>query len=244
MVRLPLSIETGRRGIPRSGDDINRSRTAISRRPQYGRTDGSGCACVLHARLGDNGRRMRAVGLEPSVRVRHARNLFAGLGPTYDAVGAVLSFGQDPRWRRFMVSRVAVPAGGAVLPGASRAGPRARRGGGGTGRRPGGGLGASEPHGRPAGGGGGPAAAAGGGGGGRRAAGERVRGWGGGGVMGGRRGAGARGGIPGGWGRRRCSGGAPPSTPWLRGGGATTSPCCPRRTRRGTSPTWPWARPR
>jgi demethylmenaquinone methyltransferase/2-methoxy-6-polyprenyl-1,4-benzoquinol methylase len=42
-----------------------------------------------------------------------ARELFAPLGPTYDRVGAVLSFGQDPRWRRFLVSRV--PAGGHVL---------------------------------------------------------------------------------------------------------------------------------
>ena len=42
-----------------------------------------------------------------------ARELFAPLGPTYDRVGAVLSFGQDPRWRRFLVSRI--PRGGHVL---------------------------------------------------------------------------------------------------------------------------------
>jgi len=42
-----------------------------------------------------------------------ARELFAPLGPTYDRVGAVLSFGQDPRWRRFLVSRL--PARGHVL---------------------------------------------------------------------------------------------------------------------------------
>jgi demethylmenaquinone methyltransferase / 2-methoxy-6-polyprenyl-1,4-benzoquinol methylase len=35
-----------------------------------------------------------------------ARELFAPLGPSYDRVGAALSFGQDPRWRRFLVSRV------------------------------------------------------------------------------------------------------------------------------------------
>lgn len=39
-----------------------------------------------------------------SERRRHARALFAPLGPTYDRVGALLSFGQDPRWRRFLVS--------------------------------------------------------------------------------------------------------------------------------------------
>ena len=42
-----------------------------------------------------------------------ARELFAPLGPTYDRYARLLSFGQDPRWRRFMVSRV--PAGSRVL---------------------------------------------------------------------------------------------------------------------------------
>jgi demethylmenaquinone methyltransferase/2-methoxy-6-polyprenyl-1,4-benzoquinol methylase len=35
-----------------------------------------------------------------------ATTLFAPLGPGYDRWGAVLSFGQDPRWRRFLVSRI------------------------------------------------------------------------------------------------------------------------------------------
>jgi demethylmenaquinone methyltransferase/2-methoxy-6-polyprenyl-1,4-benzoquinol methylase len=39
-------------------------------------------------------------------RRRHAIALFAPLGPTYDRVGAILSFGQDPRWRRFLASRI------------------------------------------------------------------------------------------------------------------------------------------
>jgi len=38
-----------------------------------------------------------------SQRPAHAKVLFAPLGPTYDRVGAVLSFGQDPRWRRLLV---------------------------------------------------------------------------------------------------------------------------------------------
>jgi demethylmenaquinone methyltransferase/2-methoxy-6-polyprenyl-1,4-benzoquinol methylase len=42
-----------------------------------------------------------------------ARALFAPLGRTYDRVGAALSLGQDPRWRRFLVSRL--PRGGHVL---------------------------------------------------------------------------------------------------------------------------------
>jgi demethylmenaquinone methyltransferase/2-methoxy-6-polyprenyl-1,4-benzoquinol methylase len=44
-----------------------------------------------------------------------ARSLFAPLGPTYDRYAALLSLGQDPRWRRFLVSRVQVPAEGSVL---------------------------------------------------------------------------------------------------------------------------------
>ncbi len=35
-----------------------------------------------------------------------ARELFAPLGPTYDRYASLLSFGQDPRWRRFLVSRI------------------------------------------------------------------------------------------------------------------------------------------
>ncbi len=35
-----------------------------------------------------------------------ATELFAPLGPGYDRWGSVLSFGQDPRWRRFLVTTV------------------------------------------------------------------------------------------------------------------------------------------
>lgn len=44
-----------------------------------------------------------------------ARELFAPLGPTYDRYAALLSFGQDPRWRRFLVSRLAAGPGQTVL---------------------------------------------------------------------------------------------------------------------------------
>jgi demethylmenaquinone methyltransferase/2-methoxy-6-polyprenyl-1,4-benzoquinol methylase len=43
---------------------------------------------------------------EVSAKTRHARELFAPLGPTYDRYARLLSFGQDPRWRSFLVSRV------------------------------------------------------------------------------------------------------------------------------------------
>jgi demethylmenaquinone methyltransferase / 2-methoxy-6-polyprenyl-1,4-benzoquinol methylase len=49
-----------------------------------------------------------------SARTEHARELFAPLGASYDRVGAVLSLGQDPLWRRFLVSRLP-PDGGHVL---------------------------------------------------------------------------------------------------------------------------------
>lgn len=44
-----------------------------------------------------------------------ARELFAPLGPTYDRYANVLSFGQDPRWRRFLVSRLPVGPEDTVL---------------------------------------------------------------------------------------------------------------------------------
>jgi demethylmenaquinone methyltransferase/2-methoxy-6-polyprenyl-1,4-benzoquinol methylase len=40
----------------------------------------------------------------PANRKGHAQALFAGLPGRYDAVGAALSFGQDPRWRRALVA--------------------------------------------------------------------------------------------------------------------------------------------
>ena len=45
-----------------------------------------------------------------SVTEVSARELFAPLGPTYDRYARLLSFGQDPRWRRFLVSRIPASA--------------------------------------------------------------------------------------------------------------------------------------
>lgn len=55
-----------------------------------------------------------------------ARTLFAPLGPTYDRYSSLLSFGQDPRWRRFLVSRVDVGPGDTVLDVATGTGQVAR----------------------------------------------------------------------------------------------------------------------
>jgi len=50
-----------------------------------------------------------------SPRKRHAVDLFAGLPAHYDRMGAVLSFGQDPRWRRAMVDAIDPQPGQRVL---------------------------------------------------------------------------------------------------------------------------------
>jgi demethylmenaquinone methyltransferase/2-methoxy-6-polyprenyl-1,4-benzoquinol methylase len=41
--------------------------------------------------------------------------LFAPIGPTYDRWADILSFGQDPRWRRFLVSRIEAEPADTVL---------------------------------------------------------------------------------------------------------------------------------
>src|SRR5205823_5359492 len=51
----------------------------------------------------------------PSERNRFARLLFADLPSGYDRLAEALSFGQNGRWRRFMVSRVRVDPGARVL---------------------------------------------------------------------------------------------------------------------------------
>ena len=53
--------------------------------------------------------------LAPSPRKRHALELFAGLPDRYDQVGALMSFGQDPRWRRALVDAVDPRPGRRVL---------------------------------------------------------------------------------------------------------------------------------
>ena len=44
-----------------------------------------------------------------------APQLFAPLGPTYDRYARLLSLGQDPRWRRFLVSRLDIGPDARVL---------------------------------------------------------------------------------------------------------------------------------
>jgi demethylmenaquinone methyltransferase/2-methoxy-6-polyprenyl-1,4-benzoquinol methylase len=62
----------------------------------------------------------------PPARAVAARRLFAPLGPTYDRYASLLSFGQDPRWRHFLVSRVEAGPGDTVLDVATGTGAVAR----------------------------------------------------------------------------------------------------------------------
>lgn len=55
------------------------------------------------------------VDIPQSPRKSHALELFAGLPPRYDRLGALMSFGQDPRWRRALVTGLAVRGDQRVL---------------------------------------------------------------------------------------------------------------------------------
>ena len=59
----------------------------------------------------------------PSPRTQHALQLFAGLSRRYDLMAEALSCGQNGRWRRFLVSRIATPVDGRVLDVATGTGP-------------------------------------------------------------------------------------------------------------------------
>jgi demethylmenaquinone methyltransferase / 2-methoxy-6-polyprenyl-1,4-benzoquinol methylase len=48
-------------------------------------------------------------------RTRFAKRLFESIAPEYDRMGSLLSFGQDPRWRRFLVSKINAIPGSWVL---------------------------------------------------------------------------------------------------------------------------------
>ena len=55
-------------------------------------------------------------------RTRHARRLFSGIASDYERMGAIMSLGQEARWRRFLVSRVNAIPGSWVLDVASGTG--------------------------------------------------------------------------------------------------------------------------
>jgi demethylmenaquinone methyltransferase/2-methoxy-6-polyprenyl-1,4-benzoquinol methylase len=51
----------------------------------------------------------------PTARKAHALELFSGLPRRYDEMGALMSFGQDPRWRRALVATVGASPSDRVL---------------------------------------------------------------------------------------------------------------------------------
>ncbi|MGI8506871.1 MAG: class I SAM-dependent methyltransferase [Solirubrobacteraceae bacterium] len=55
------------------------------------------------------------VAAAPSPRKRHALSLFTGLPRNYDRMGASLSFGQDPLWRRSLVRAIDPAPGERIL---------------------------------------------------------------------------------------------------------------------------------
>jgi len=55
------------------------------------------------------------IGSLASTRKRHALQLFAGLPARYDRMGALMSFGQDPRWRRALVAAIDPQPGRRIL---------------------------------------------------------------------------------------------------------------------------------
>ena len=71
-------------------------------------------------------RRPGAVDSPAVSAAEQARTLFAPLGPTYDRSAALLSYGQDPRWRAFLVSRIDAEPGDRVLDVATGTGAVAR----------------------------------------------------------------------------------------------------------------------
>src|SRR5207245_3676779 len=67
---------------------------------------GGGCGDAFEIVAQRHDASINSVTLAASTRTQHARELFAPLGPTYDRYARLLSFGQDPRWRAFLVSRI------------------------------------------------------------------------------------------------------------------------------------------
>src|SRR5215212_10070294 len=67
------------------------------------------------ARSGEE-RMLRPHAVAPaSSRKQHALELFSGLPDRYDRMGALLSFGQDPRWRRALVASMDLSPDARVL---------------------------------------------------------------------------------------------------------------------------------
>src|SRR5262249_8836224 len=77
---------------------------------------------VLQPAYAAHDRRDWLNGASMGERKSHALELFAGLPAAYDRTGAVMSFGQDPRWRAALVAGIDPRPGRRVLDVAARTG--------------------------------------------------------------------------------------------------------------------------
>ena len=111
-VRMPVATGRGHLPrpdcLPRRAGDTFRGRTACR--------DGPGCL-RLAFQIGNTMSWPASSDVDgvASARKREALELFSGLPGRYDLLSAALSFWQDPRWRRALVSAVAPRAGERVL---------------------------------------------------------------------------------------------------------------------------------
>lgn len=48
-------------------------------------------------------------------RAAYVQNMFTRIAPRYDLMNRLMTFGQDMRWRRIVIEKAALPAGGRVL---------------------------------------------------------------------------------------------------------------------------------
>jgi demethylmenaquinone methyltransferase / 2-methoxy-6-polyprenyl-1,4-benzoquinol methylase len=104
-VRAQVEPQTCRR---LSGDDRGQFLTGVDERLGSG---GRGAQVLPEAHRRNNTDVMPA----RTERNRLATRLFAPIASTYDRYAALLSFGQDPLWRRFLVSRVAAAPGETIV---------------------------------------------------------------------------------------------------------------------------------
>ena len=93
---------------------------------RHGAIPGACCGGTLE--LVGEGHRARSMRgkVAPVDRTAEAKELFAPLGPTYERYAALLSYGQDPRWRSYLVSRIGARPGDRVLDVATGTGAVAR----------------------------------------------------------------------------------------------------------------------
>ncbi len=112
----PIEIGAEVRTRPRRLHGYDRSRwLRRSAKPTPEPTQEEDAQTAQHDRRGARTAEREAEITLPTPRKRHAQSLFQGLPSSYDRMGAVLSFGQDPRWRHELVRLVDPQPGDRIL---------------------------------------------------------------------------------------------------------------------------------